>query len=183
VPTIKLTQSAAEKIKPPISGRVEYWDSRLPGFGLRISESGRKTWVAMYRVGGKLVRKTIGTAALIDNVADSRERPRQSMLKAQSGVSPVAEKRRRERAAKVEGGVGARRKPRPACSAQRHLALGGPLNLNGRSPARGVDNAATEPISKPRRVGRREPGKRRRCRGRRRVSLFLDPPMCYAVLR
>jgi Arm DNA-binding domain len=103
VPIIKLTQPAVERLKAPASGRVEYWDSQLPGFGLRISESGRKTWVAMYRVGGKLIRETIGTAAVIDNVADARERARQSMQKAQSGISPVAERRRREQALQAHG--------------------------------------------------------------------------------
>ena len=57
MPTIKLTQAAAERLKPPPSGRIEYWDNQLPGFGLRISETGRKTWVALYRVDGKLVRR------------------------------------------------------------------------------------------------------------------------------
>jgi len=37
LPTIKLTQLAIERFKPPMSGRIEYWDSQLPGFGLRIS--------------------------------------------------------------------------------------------------------------------------------------------------
>jgi integrase len=102
LPTIKLTQPAVEKLKPPVSGRIEYWDSQLPGFGLRISESGRKTWVAMYRVGGKLIRETIGTVAIIDNVADARDRARQSMQKAQAGISPIAERRTREQAARTE---------------------------------------------------------------------------------
>jgi hypothetical protein len=42
MPTTKLTQAAVEKLKKPGEGRVEYWDSQLPGFGLRISGSGRK---------------------------------------------------------------------------------------------------------------------------------------------
>src|SRR5208337_778252 len=97
MPTTKLTQAAVEKLKVPDRGRVEFWDSQLPGFGLRISDSGRKTWVALYRVGGKLVRETIGTGALIPNVAEARERARQSMQKAQAGQNPV--KARREQAA------------------------------------------------------------------------------------
>jgi integrase len=96
---LKLTQAAVEKLKAPTEGRVEYWDSQLPGFGLRISHSGRKTWVAMYRVGSKVVRETIGTAALIPNVGDARERARQSMQQAQTGRNPVAERREREQAA------------------------------------------------------------------------------------
>jgi integrase len=99
MPTTKLTQVAVEKLKAPEQGRMEYWDSQLPGFGLRISDSGRKTWVALYRVGGKLVRETIGTAALIPNVAEARERARQSMQKAQAGENPVVQRREREQAA------------------------------------------------------------------------------------
>src|SRR5262249_52432048 len=98
MPTTKLTQAAIDKLKAPNVGRVEYWDSQLPGFGLRISKSGRKTWIALYRVGGQLIRETIGTSALIPNVAEARERARTSMQKAQAGQNPVAEKRERERA-------------------------------------------------------------------------------------
>ena len=57
MPTIKLTQPAIEKLKALPSGRIEYWDNQLPGFGLRISETGRKTWVVMYRVGGNSSEK------------------------------------------------------------------------------------------------------------------------------
>jgi hypothetical protein len=48
MPTKKLTQAAVEKLKPPEQGREEHWDSQLPGFGLRVSGSGRKTWIALY---------------------------------------------------------------------------------------------------------------------------------------
>ena len=30
--------------------QVDYWDSRLTGFGVRVSAEGRKTWVLRYRV-------------------------------------------------------------------------------------------------------------------------------------
>jgi Arm DNA-binding domain len=93
MPTTKLTQPAVEKLKAPPSGRIEYWDNQLPGFGLRISETGRKTWVVMYRVRGKLVRETLGTVAVIPNVADARTRARESLLKAQAGVNPVEQRR------------------------------------------------------------------------------------------
>jgi integrase len=102
MPTIRLTQRAVESLKPPKAGRIEYWDSYLPGFGLRVAESGRKTWVAMYRVQGKLVRETVGTTALIPNVAAARNRARESMQKARSGKNPVRERREREIAAKAE---------------------------------------------------------------------------------
>jgi integrase len=97
MPTTKLTQAAVERLKTPEQGRIDYWDSQLPGFGIRISDSGRRTWTALYRVGGKLVRETIGTVALIPNVGDARERARQSLQKAQAGQNPVVERRERER--------------------------------------------------------------------------------------
>jgi hypothetical protein len=72
MPTIKLTQAAVERLKPPATGRVEYWDSQLPGFGLRIAaarpgraeKDARRTWQAFYRVKGQgtVVRETIGTS-------------------------------------------------------------------------------------------------------------------------
>jgi integrase len=87
MPTIRLTQRAVETLKPPATGRVEYWDSHLPGFGLRVAGSGRKTWVAL---------------ALIPSVAEARDRARESMHKARAGKNPVAERRERELAAKIK---------------------------------------------------------------------------------
>ncbi len=107
MPTIKLTQPAVDRLKPPASGRVEYWDNQLPGFGLRISaprpgtREGRKTWVALYRVNGHAVRETFGTTALLPSVAEAREKARQSMQAAQTGVNPVQQRRGAARAAEL----------------------------------------------------------------------------------
>jgi integrase len=98
MPTIKLTQPAVERLKPPRSGRVEYWDSQLPGFGLRISATGRKSWVVMYRVGGKLVRETLGSLAVTPKVSDARELARASLSKAQAGTNPIEERRAAQQA-------------------------------------------------------------------------------------
>jgi integrase len=96
MPTLKLTQAAVTNLKPPARGRIEVWDSQLPGFGLRISDTGRKTWQAFYRVDGKMVREKLGTLAQIQNVADARELARQSMTKARTGAHPVEDRRRKE---------------------------------------------------------------------------------------
>src|SRR5205807_5744103 len=95
-PTMKLTQAAVNNRKPPVSGREDVWDSQLPGFGLRNSASGLKTWQAFYRVDGKPVREKLGTLAQIPNVADARELARQSMTKARSGANPVEDRRKQE---------------------------------------------------------------------------------------
>src|SRR5262249_15113008 len=80
-----------------------YWDSQLPGFGLRISETGRKTWVVMYRVARKLVRETLGTVATIPSVRDARALARESLQKAQSGINPVELRRNGAMKAAEEG--------------------------------------------------------------------------------
>ena len=51
MPKARLTAASVERLRPPAKGRIEYWDNLLPGFGLRVSETGAKTWVLMYRVG------------------------------------------------------------------------------------------------------------------------------------
>lgn len=87
--SISLTQRAVETLKAPPRGRIEYFDRTLPGFGLRISDAGRKTWFVMYRVRGRKVRETIGTVATIPNVGDARQRARESIELAQRGVHPA----------------------------------------------------------------------------------------------
>jgi integrase len=101
MPTIKLTQPAVERLKPPKSGRIEYFDNQCPGFGVRVSETGRKTWIVLYRVGGKSVRETLGTTMTIPNVAEARDRARESLFKAGRDINPVEERRQQKRAAEM----------------------------------------------------------------------------------
>jgi hypothetical protein len=96
---MKLTQLACERLKPPTEVQsIVYWDLQLPGFGLRVSSRGRKTWIAMYRVNRREVMETIGTMALIPNVAQARDAARASMLKARAGINPVEQRREHEAA-------------------------------------------------------------------------------------
>ena len=60
MPKTRLTAVSVERLRPPAKGRIEYWDNLLPGFGLRVSETGAKTWVLMYRVGRRQRRLTLG---------------------------------------------------------------------------------------------------------------------------
>jgi hypothetical protein len=72
------TQIAVDRLKPPAVGRIEYWDSALPGFGLRVSaprpgqHEALKVWQVMYRVRGRLVRERLGTLATTDKVERAR---------------------------------------------------------------------------------------------------------------
>jgi hypothetical protein len=104
---IKFTQSVCERLPVPADGYVIHWDMGLPGFGLRISAKGRKSWIAQYRVSGREVQETLGTMAVIPSLAEARDRARQSMNKAHSGVHPV-----HERKAKLAAGRRAKRRSR-----------------------------------------------------------------------
>jgi integrase len=92
MPTLRLTQLAADKLAPPASGRAIFWDRTLPGFGLRVTARGAKSWVAMYRVAGKPVMETLGPVARL-KIDEARKHARASMARAAVGDNPVAQKR------------------------------------------------------------------------------------------
>src|ERR1051326_6181923 len=93
MPTIRLTQAAVDKLKAPAEGRVVYWDRNLPGFGIRLTCNGARSWVASYRVGRKKIMETIGPVARTPKIDDARGFARASMEKAEAGTNPVTEKR------------------------------------------------------------------------------------------
>lgn len=91
MPRIKFTARTIESLKPPESARIEYWDDGLPGFGLRISTEGRKTWVAMYRYHGRLRRLTLGTYPAL-SLADAGQRARDAFFAKEHDLDPAREK-------------------------------------------------------------------------------------------
>ena len=60
---MKFTARSIEALKPatPEQGRYEAWEDNGKGLGLRVSSKGRKSWVFMYRFGGRPRRMTLGT--------------------------------------------------------------------------------------------------------------------------
>jgi len=97
------TVRSLEAVKPPKSGRVECWDEDVRGLGLRVSASGRKTWVLMYRVRGdkRLRRATLGTYPIL-TLADARDQARADLRAAAKGRDPASE-RKAERQAETFG--------------------------------------------------------------------------------
>lgn len=85
------TVRSLEAIKPPSDGRVDYWDEDVSGLGLRVSSSGRKSWVLMYRVRGdkRLRRATLGTYPTL-SLADAREDAATDLRAASKGNDPAA---------------------------------------------------------------------------------------------
>ena len=97
------TVRSLEAIKPPKSGRIECWDEDVKGLGLRVSASGRKTWVLMYRVRGdkRLRRATLGTYPTL-TLADAHDQARTDLRAAAKGRDPASE-RKAERQAETFG--------------------------------------------------------------------------------
>ena len=76
----KLTDVSVTRMKPPSSGRVEIWDTIVPAFGIRISATGRRTWMVAQRRPGKKQpsRLTVGTLPPM-SLADARTAARKMM--------------------------------------------------------------------------------------------------------
>lgn len=87
----KLTAAGVAKLAQPKAGRLEVFDTLLPGFGVRVTDKGRRTFFAMYRVHGKLVRHTIGNSAVM-TLEDARAAARDAMKAAHGGSDPRAKK-------------------------------------------------------------------------------------------
>jgi len=92
---MKLNTTVVSTKKAPKSGRLELWDSLLPGFGLRVTDKNARTFFVMYRAltaeGRKQRRLKIGDAKIMD-LGDAREAARDALRKVARGVDPAEDK-------------------------------------------------------------------------------------------
>jgi integrase len=98
MPKVRLTAAAVDRVKAPVAGQVEYFDTHLPAFGLRVSYSGTKAWFVTTRVDRKLARITLGRHPAM-SLAEAREKARVVVEQAKNGTDPrqfAAEERRRK---------------------------------------------------------------------------------------
>jgi len=91
MPTIPFTVRKLEALKPTQNAQVDYFDASLPGFYLRISPGGRKTFGVMYRHAGRVRRMTFGTFPPL-LLANAREKAKEELRKAAKGEDPAAQK-------------------------------------------------------------------------------------------
>lgn len=82
MPPIQLTDRGIRSLS--VDQRTEFWDETLPGFGLRVSAQGHKSFVLMYRQHGKLCRATLGTFPAM-SLAEARRLARLSLGKVAAG--------------------------------------------------------------------------------------------------
>lgn len=94
---IALSDRTIRALKPPLSGRLDVWDEDYPGFGLRISSEGRRTWILMYRIGKKLRRLTLGRFPTL-GLAAAREKATDALRDVGKGEDPGRRKIEERRA-------------------------------------------------------------------------------------
>jgi hypothetical protein len=64
---MRLTKANIERLALPagVNDKIVF-DSALPGFGLRLRDGGKRTWIVQYRVGAKQRRVTLGTVETLN---------------------------------------------------------------------------------------------------------------------
>ncbi len=91
----KLTKPFCDTVNPPFEGYEIHWDERVSGYGLRVTASGVKAFVAQGRVKGKAVIVKIGRFGLYTE--DQARRRAQSLLQdMREGVDPRNVKKEEE---------------------------------------------------------------------------------------
>jgi integrase len=80
-----LTAKLIENLQPRIDRRYEVRDLLLPGFGVRISVNGKKSWFAVARINGRQVRHTIGNYPTV-TLGEAREAARLILKDIQLGL-------------------------------------------------------------------------------------------------
>jgi integrase len=106
---MKITAQSAEALKlgPGEADRI-WFDDAIPGFGLRVRETGSRSWIFQYKIGSKTRRLVIGQASAV-KVGRAREIASEHYARVKLGRDPAAEKRSQvQRASHTFGALAAR---------------------------------------------------------------------------
>ncbi|WP_425416969.1 tyrosine-type recombinase/integrase [Oricola indica] len=82
-----LTDALVRNAKPEVDRQFEIWDGRVSGFGLRVSPSGTKAFVLVYRHAGRPKRMTLGRYPDL-SLAEARSRAFEAKGMIASGIDP-----------------------------------------------------------------------------------------------
>jgi integrase len=89
---MRLTAATIRSLQlPPGKDDKIFFDSDLPGFGLRLRGSGAKTWLCQYAIAGRTRRVILGKAAVIDP-GKAREEAKKILAAVQLGGDPATTK-------------------------------------------------------------------------------------------
>ena len=118
---LKLTKRTIDGLACP-AGRKDrlFFDSEIGGFGIRVTDKGRRSWLVQYRTAGLVRRMVIGDANVVPP-DQARERAKATLGLVASGRDPFAE----EREAKAE----AKRQAEEAPASTYERAVNAYINL------------------------------------------------------
>ncbi len=89
------------------SPNVDYMDPSLPGFGLRVSRGGQRTWIVRYTVSTTGRRRRMGLGECRSDekgvtLAAARDKARRALRQAEDGIDPLGEKQEQREAKTFE---------------------------------------------------------------------------------
>jgi integrase len=102
MPVLSLTSQFLKGIKPPDSGRVEYWDTGVAGLCLRVTAGGTASWSFRYRPresGKQYERITFGSVESL-SLSDARDRAARVRAEVVDGGNPQLTRRQKREAVK-----------------------------------------------------------------------------------
>jgi integrase len=85
----KLTKRVVDSLKPE-AAEVVHWDDELPGFGVRVHPTGRKSYIVKCRCRGRQIKMTIGRHGSV-TVEQARTKARGIIADAKEGSDPSAQ--------------------------------------------------------------------------------------------
>lgn len=94
MPKMKLTKTAIDRLPFVQQGQVDYCDTELKGFGVRVGAS-TKTYFALRRVNGRRVR-TIIERHNVMTLDKARDKAKQLLIDMKAGTNPNAEKKKKQ---------------------------------------------------------------------------------------
>lgn len=101
-----LTKKYIESIQPPTNGkRLVVWDTKLSGFGIRVTSKGVASYVVQYRMGGRETRTEFVTLGQHGNpltTDEARRAATELLAKVRLGQNPKLEKKERIQSAAMQ---------------------------------------------------------------------------------
>ena len=99
MPKVKMTATAAGRLKAPAKGQIDYFDTGYPGLALRVTSKDARSWAYFGRLHGRVKRVTLGRYVPDakngepGSISWARRQAGEMAEALRQGIDPTAEKR------------------------------------------------------------------------------------------